>query len=132
MLSAQTDPLEIEQASEAARRAAISAIGEERGWFLEALDVDALLAGRVGTPAWRGLTESDRRILRSAVRERFQGMLAPPRPVPGGIAWSAALPATSGGVNVLLGLRLEGKTLKTRWVMRRSGSLWRVADVVLS
>ncbi len=129
-LSAQTDPLEIEQASEAARRAAISAIGGERGWFLESLDADALLAGRVGAPAWRGLSESDRKLLRSAVRERFQGMLAPPRPVPSSIVWSAALPA-AGGVNVLLGLNLEGKTLKTRWVMRRSGSLWRVADVVL-
>jgi hypothetical protein len=131
-LSAQTDPLEIEQASEAARRAAISAVGGERGWFLESLDVDTLLAGRVGATVWRDLAESDRRFLRSAVRERFQGMLAPPQPTPGAIAWSAALPAVSGGVDVLLGLNLEGKILKTRWVMRRSRSLWRVADVVLS
>jgi tetratricopeptide (TPR) repeat protein len=58
-------------------------------------------------------------------------MLAPPRPVAGEVAWSAALPASSG-VDVLLGLNLEEKTLKTRWVMRRSGPLWRVRDVLLS
>src|SRR6266508_1328648 len=131
-LKAQTTPLELEEASEAARRAAISAISGPRGSFLESLDVDGPLAGRVGAVAWRGLSESDRELLRSAFRERFHGMLAPPRPVPGEIAWSAALPAASGGVNVLLGLSLEGKTLKTRWVMQRSGSLWRVRDVVLS
>ncbi len=129
---AQTTPLELEEASEAARRAAISAISGPRGSFLESLDVDGLLTGRVGAAAWRGLSESDRKLLRSAVRERFHGMLAPPRPVPGEIVWSAAVPAASGGVNVLLGLSLEGKTLKTRWVMQRSGSLWRVRDVVLS
>ena len=131
-LEAQTTPLELEEASEAARRAAMSAISGPRGLFLESLDVDGLLAGRVGAAAWRGLSESDRELLRSAVRERFHGMLAPPRPVPGEIAWSAALPVASGGVNVLLGLSLEGKTLKTRWVMQHSGSLWRVRDVVLS
>src|SRR6266542_1951121 len=76
---AQTTPLELEEASEAARRAAISAISGPRGSFLESLDVDGLLTGRVGAAAWRGLSESDRKLLRSAVRERFHGMLAPPR-----------------------------------------------------
>jgi tetratricopeptide (TPR) repeat protein len=131
-LEAQTTPLELEEASEAARRAAISAISGPPGSFLESLDVDGLLAGRLGAAAWRGLSESDRELLRSAVRERFRGMLAPPRPVPAQVAWSAVLPAPSGGVNVLLGLSLEGKSLKTRWLMQRSGPLWRVGDVVLS
>ncbi len=131
-VEAPSDPLETERASEAARQAAISAIRGPGGPFLESLHVDGLLAGRLGAAAWRGLSESDRDILRSTVRERFHGMLAPPRPVAAEIAWSAALPGPSGDVNVLLGLRLEGKTLKTRWVMERSGSLWRVADVVLS
>lgn len=129
-LEAQT-PLEVEQASEAARREATSAIRGPRGASLEGLDVDGLLEGRIGAAAWRGLTASDRELLRTVVRERFQEFLAPPRPVPGEIAWSAALPAASGGVNVLLGLRRDGKTLKTRWVMQRSGSGWRVRDVVL-
>jgi tetratricopeptide (TPR) repeat protein len=130
-LEAQS-PLDMEQASEAARRAAMSAIRGPSGPFLEALDANGLLEQRVGTAAWRGLKATDRERLRAAVRERFHGMLAPPRPVAGEVAWSAALPAPSGGVSVLLGLRLEGKTLKTRWVMRRSGSVWRVRDVVLS
>ena len=128
----QADPLQMEQASEAARRAATSAILGPHGLFLEALEVDALLEGRLGAPAWRGLTAADREVLRAAVRQRVLGMLAPPRPVPAEVAWSAALPVASGGVDVLLGLRLEGKTLKTRWVMKRSGSLWRVRDVILS
>jgi tetratricopeptide (TPR) repeat protein len=125
-------PLDMEQASEAARRFAMSAIRGPRGPFLEALDADGLLEQRIGTAAWRGLNAKDRERLRTTVRERFHGMLTPPRPVAGEVAWSAALPAPSGGVNVLLGLRLEGKTFKTRWVMRRSGAVWRVRDVVLS
>ncbi len=127
-LEARTTPLEMEEASEAARRAATAAIHGPRAGFLEALDVDALLEHRLGTAVWRGLTAPDREILRATLRERLHGMLAPPRPVAGEVAWSAALPASSG-VDVLLGLNLEEKTLKTRWVMRRSGSLWRVGDV---
>lgn len=130
-LEARTTPLEMEEASEAARRAATAAIHGPRAGFLEALDVDALLEHRLGTAVWRGLTAPDREILRATLRERLHGMLAPPRPVAGEVAWSAALPASSG-VDVMLGLNLEEKTLKTRWVMRRSGSLWRVGDVLLS
>ena len=130
-LGAQTS-VEVEQASEAARREATSAIRGASGPSLEALDVDGLLEGRIGAVAWRGLAAADRELLRAVVRERFQKLLAPPLPAPGEIAWSAVLPATPGGVNVLLGLRRDGKTLKTRWVMQRSGSLWRVRDVVLT
>lgn len=131
-LEAQTSPLELEQASEAARREAASAPRGPRGPSLEALDADGLLEGHIGAAAWRGLTAADRELLRTVVRERFRELLAPPLPAPGEIVWSAALPAAPGGVNVLLGLRRDGKTLKTRWVMQRSGSLWRVRDVVLS
>jgi len=131
-LDAQTTPLEMEEASEAARRAATAAIHGPHAAFLEALDLDGLLESRVGTAAWSGLTPADREVLRSTLRERLHGMLAPPRPGPGEAGWSAALPAADGGVDVLLGLNLEGRNLKTRWVMRRSGSLWRVRDVVLS
>jgi tetratricopeptide (TPR) repeat protein len=35
-------------------------------------------------------------------------------------------------VDVLVGLRLGDKILKTRWIMRRSGDRWRIGDVVLS
>ncbi len=131
-LAAQTGPLELEEASEAARRAATSAMRGPRGPFLEALDVEGLLEERIGAAAWRGLAPADRERLRTAVRERFLGMLAPPRPGAGEVAWSAAFPAASAGVDVLLGLSMEGRILKTRWAMRRSGPLWRVRDVVLS
>ena len=132
-LEARTTPLEMEEASEAARRAATAAIHGPSAGFLEALDVDALLENRLGTAVWRGLTATDREVLRATLRERFHGMLAPPRPVPGEVAWSAALSRRpTVAWTCCSGLNMEGKTLKTRWVMRRSGSLWRVRDVVLS
>ncbi len=131
-IGAELTPLEMEDASEAARRAATAAMHGARAAFLEALEVDEALEGRVGTAAWRGLTEQNRAALRATVRERILGMLAPPRPMPGEVAWSASFPGASGGVDVLLGLNLEAKTLKTRWRMRRTGSSWRVRDVLLS
>jgi tetratricopeptide (TPR) repeat protein len=132
-LQAQTGPLEQGEASAAARGAAMSAIRGPKRPFLEALDVDRLLEGRVETRAWGGLTEPQRDILRSAVRERFLGMLAPGSPAPSEVAWSAALPSASDGVvDVMLGLRLSDKTLKTRWRMLRSGARWRIRDVILS
>jgi tetratricopeptide (TPR) repeat protein len=132
-LQAQMGPLEQGEASEAARGAAMSAIRGPTRPFLEALDVDRLLEGRVEARAWGGLTERQRDILRSAVRERFLGMLAPGSPAASEVAWSVALPPSSDGVeDVMLGLRLSGKTLKTRWRMLRSGARWRIRDVILS
>jgi tetratricopeptide (TPR) repeat protein len=101
--------------------------------FQEALDVDALLEVRLGTTVWRGLTESQRGLLRSTVRTRFLAFLAPGNPAAGEVAWSEALPPSSdGAADVLIGLRLAEKTLKTRWRLRPSASGWRVRDVVLS
>ena len=59
-------------------------------------------------------------------------MLVPRQATSGGVAWSADVPSGTGNPEVLLGLRLGDKTLKTRWRMRRAGAGWRVADVVLS
>jgi tetratricopeptide (TPR) repeat protein len=116
---------------EAARRAASAAVRGPRSVFLDALDVDAPLETRLGTTVWRDLTESQRELLRSAVRERCLAMLAPVNPVKSEVAWSAALPSSSdGAVDLLIGLRIAEKTLKTRWRMRRSASGWRVRDVV--
>jgi hypothetical protein len=132
-LQAQRGSLGQREASEAARGAALSAIRGPKGPFLEALDVDRLLGSRVEARAWGGLTERQRDLLRSAVRERFLGMLAPGSPAASEVAWSAALPPSSDGVaDVILGLRLSGKTLKTRWRMQRSGARWRIRDVILS
>ena len=108
-LSLQFGPLERGEASEAARGAAMSAIRGPKRLFLEALDVDRLLEGRVEARAWGGLTEHQRNILRSAVRERFLGMLAPGSPAESEVAWSGALPPASDGVvDVVLGLRVSG------------------------
>lgn len=126
-LEAQTD------AVQTAERAGMAAIQGPLQALTEVLDADGILERHVGMQAWRAMTERQRGILRSALRDRFAGMLAPPRPVRGGIAWSAALPAGPGGnVDVLLGLRLADKTLKSRWRMRREGPRWLIDDVILS
>jgi tetratricopeptide (TPR) repeat protein len=126
-LEAQGGPVE------AARRAAIAAVAGPKSRFLEALDVDGLLEKQVGPAVWRELTGRQRDLLRSAARERFLGMLAPPDPAAGSLDWSAALPPASDGAgDALVGLRLGDKTLKTRWLLRRSGDRWRIRDVVLS
>lgn len=126
-LQAQVDPEEI------ARRAASAAVGGPKNRFLELLDVDPFLEKRVGTAVWRGLTERQRDLLRSTARQRVLGMLAPPAPEASGVDWSAPLPpAPDGSVDVVVGLRLGDTTLKTRWILRRSGDHWRIRDVILA
>jgi tetratricopeptide (TPR) repeat protein len=78
------------------------------------------------------LTRRQQDQLAAVVRQRFLGMLLPPAPAPGGLAWSADMPLPDGGSDVLLGLRLGDKTLKTRWRMRHARAGWYVRDVVLS
>ena len=132
-LEAGTRPLETEDASAAARRAAIAALRGPKSQFLEALDVDKLPEKQVGPAVWPVLTQGQRDLLRSAARERFLGMLAPPDPAASGLDWSAALaPASDGGADVLVGLRFGDQALKTRWLLRRSGTRWLIRDVVLS
>jgi tetratricopeptide (TPR) repeat protein len=132
-LEARPGPLETEEASTAARRAAIAAIGGPKSLFLEALDADGLLEKQVGPAVWRDLTVRQRDLLRSAAGERFLATLAPPGPAGNGVAWSAALPSASeGGPDALVGLRLGDQVLKTRWLLRRSADRWRIRDVVLS
>lgn len=132
-LEAQIGPPELEEASEVAQRAALAAIRGPQRIFSEALDADGLLVRRIGADTWQGLQERQREQLRSAVKNRFLQTLAPPRSMPGEIAWSSAQPSGSGfGVDVFLGLRYGDKTLKTRWVMHRVGAGWRVEDVLLS
>lgn len=130
-LEAQIGPPQLEEASEVARRAALAAMRGPQQIFSEALDLDGILARRIGSEAWRGLTDRQRERLRSVVRDRFLQTLAPPPSVKGEIAWSAARPA-GANVDVFLGLRLGDAALKTRWALRRVGPDWRVADVILS
>jgi Tetratricopeptide repeat len=112
---------------------AIAAVAGPQSRFLEALDVDGLLEKQVGPPVWRDLTGGQRDVLRSAARQRFLAMLAPPGPSASGVAWSAALaPASDGAEDALVGLRLGDQVLKTRWLLRRSADRWGIRDVVLS
>lgn len=116
-----------------ARKAALAAVRRAPAPLDEILDADGILERRVGSEAWKGLTAKQRGALTAAVRARFAGMLAPPSGVAGDVAWSEPLPAGGGGVDVLVGLRLAEKTLKTKWLMRRDrSSRWRVSDVILS
>ncbi len=121
------------QAEVEARKAALAAVRGSPAPLDEILDADGLIERRAGTEAWRGLTERQRGALRAVVRERFAAMLAPPRGVAGDVAWSEPLATGPGGVDVLVGVRLAEKTLKTKWRMRPDrSSRWRVSDVVLS
>ncbi len=126
-LEARTTPVET------ARRAATGAVRGQKNAFLEALDVDPELEKRLGTAVWRDLTAGQKELLRSATGERMHGMLAPPDPAASEVVWAAALPAgPDGSVDVLIGLRLSEKTLKTRWRLTPSASGWHVRDVAFS
>jgi hypothetical protein len=122
----------LEAQPEAAARTSALAVLESRPHALESLDTDGLLQRRFGSETWQGLTENQRDVLRAAVRERFAGMLEPGKSVPAGIAWSATAAGTREATDVILGLRLGDRTLKTRWRMKPHRSGWEVADVVLS
>ncbi len=133
-LQAQLSPPELEAASEFARRAAKAAVAGPARVFVEALDADGILEGRLGAARWTGLTERQREQFRAIVRGHFLQTLTPPRNAPGGeIAWSSAASSPAGRTaDVGLGLRFGERILKTRWSIRPVGDGWRVADVVLS
>jgi tetratricopeptide (TPR) repeat protein len=60
-------------------------------------------------------------------------MLAPPAPAPAtGIAWSQELAGASGRDDVVVGIAVGEKTLKTRWALKADGGLRRIEDVVLT
>jgi tetratricopeptide (TPR) repeat protein len=118
---------------EAARRFAAAAVQGPRADFAAALDADALLEKKVGPEVWRGLTERQRNVLRAVTRERFAGMLAPPSSAAStAVAWSQELKRQAGLADVVLGIAIGEKTLKTRWRLRSEASGWRIQDVVLT
>lgn len=129
---ATASPSDVDAAADLARRAALDLLrSSSPRLFAEALDADGILARRLGAGAWSALTSRQREQLRAGVRERFIRTLAPVRAGAAEIAWSGAQ-ATEAGVDAFLGLRFEDRILKTRWVLRRFGAGWRIADVVLS
>ena len=121
------------QPEAAARRYAASAVHGPRAEFAAAVDADALLEKRFGPEAWRGLTERQRNLLRAVARDRFAGMLAPPSPGEGGgIAWSQELGRAGDLADVVVGIAIAEKTLKTRWRLKPEAGGWRIEDVVLA
>jgi len=134
-LQAQLNPAELEEAAEFARRVGKSAVAGPQRNFAEALEVDSILERSLGASTWRGLAERQREQLRWAVRDHFLQALASPRNAASGeVAWSWAVPSSSSNetAEVILGLKFGERTLKTRWVVRRAGGGWRVADVIFS
>jgi len=118
---------------QAARRFAAAAVKGPRGEFAAALDADRLLEKKVGPDAWQGLTERQRNVLATVTRERFAGMLAPPSPAASTVvAWSLELGRQGGLADVVLGIAIGEKTLKTRWRLRSEAGGWRIEDVALT
>src|SRR5580765_7758654 len=121
------------QPDEAAKRLALAAVRGPRAEFTAALDADGLLERKIGSEAWRGLTERQKNVLRTVLKERFAAMLAPPAPAPAtGIAWSQAVAGAPGRDEAVVVIAVGEKTLKTRWLLKEDGGLRRIEDVVLT
>ena len=103
--------------------------GQQRS-FAEVLDADRALARRIGPDVWESLAGRQRQRLETAYREFFQLALGAPRGANVEVAWASAS-ASSISVDVLLGLKIGMRSLKTRWVVRRAPAGWKIADVVL-
>ena len=130
-LEAQLSPLDLEEASEVARRAATSALRGQQRILAEALDIDGILQLRFGPEVWERLTARQREPLRALVGRTFAASLAPPRPSSGEIAWSSAREDGPDAL-VFLGMRFGDRWLKTRWTLRRAApGGWRIEDVTL-
>ena len=127
----QLSQAEIDEAADFARRAARAVSNGSPRVFAEALDIDSILQRGLLPEAWTGLTSRQRDQLRTAVRSHFLETLEGARSSGGDIAWSWVEPA-SNGANVLLGMRFSDRTLKTRWIVRRVGGGWKIADIVLT
>jgi hypothetical protein len=129
-VKADFSTVEIEDAAEFARRAAIAAVRGPHSVFNEALDADGLLVRRLGADVWERLTSRQKDLLRVGIRAQFGLTLAGPRGVSPDIVWAWTSPESST-VRVLLGLKMGDGVLKTRWTVRRSAAGWKISDVRL-
>ena len=129
-LEADFSTAEIEDAAEFARRAATAALRGQPRVLAETLDVDTALARRVGPDVWERLAPRQKERLSDAVREFARLALGVPRGVSAEVAWAWASAGPSS-IDVLLGLKLGERALKTRWVIRRVGAGWKISDIVL-
>ncbi|MGH9400148.1 MAG: hypothetical protein ACRD00_07250 [Thermoanaerobaculia bacterium] len=108
----------------------MAAVRGPQNVFNEALDADSSLVKRIGADVWEQLTARQKERLRAAVRGHFALSLAAPRGASADVAWAWTLPEP-GAVQVLLGIRLNDRILKTRWTVRRVGAGWKISDVRL-
>jgi tetratricopeptide (TPR) repeat protein len=130
-LEAQLSPLDLEEASEVARRAATAALRGQHRILSEALDIDGILQRRLGPDVWSRLTKRQREPLRALVVRTFAAALSPPRSAAREIAWSSAREEGPDAM-VFLGIRFGDRWLKTRWTLRRAAPEgWRIEDVTL-
>ncbi len=130
VVKADFSTVEVEDAAEFARRAALAAVRGPHNVFNEALDADSILVKRLGADVWEKMTSRQKELLRGAVRAHFGLALAAPRGAAADIAWAWTSPE-SANIQVLIGLRLGDRVLKTRWAVRRSAGGWKISDVRL-
>ena len=120
-----------EEAADFARRAALAALHGPPKVFLESIDADGILRRLVGSPVWSGLTERQRALLRTVVREHFALALAPVAGASAEVAWASVADSGKGPVFVDLGLRYGSSLLKTRWTVERTPRRLTIRDIVL-
>jgi len=120
-----------EEAADFARRAALAALHGPPKVFLESLDADGILRRLLGSPVWSGLTERQRTLLRTVVREHFAQALAPVADASAEVAWASVADSGKGPVFVDLGLRYGPSVLKTRWTVDHTPRGPTISDIVL-
>ncbi len=132
-LAAQ-EPVSLTQAEDAAdfaRRAALAALHGPPKVFLESVDADGILRRLLGGPVWSGLTERQRVLLRTLVREHFAQALAPVADASAEVAWTSVADSGKGPAFVYLGLRYGASLLKTRWTVDHTPRGSTISDIVL-
>ena len=127
-------PPEAEEAAEFARRVAFAALHGPPKIFLESIDADGVLRRILSTPVWGALTERQKALLASTVRDHFSRALAPPPGTAAEVAWASLPPSPENGgpMRVDLGLRYGDRVLKTRWSVRKGPRGWAIEDIVLA
>jgi len=121
----------VEEAAETGRRAAAALLARQPAPFERALDAEGIARDLLGAEVWGELSQRQRERMRGVVRRRFVETLEGRAASGSEVAWSHAR-ADGEGVSLLLGLRYPAGTLKTRWLLARSGKDWVIRDVILT
>ena len=94
--------IQAEEAADFARRAALAALHGPPKVFLESIDADGILRRLLGSPVWSGLTERQRALLRTVVREHFAQSLAPMADASAEVAFASVADSGKGPVFLVL------------------------------